>query len=101
MVGGRDGVGRGVLHVTDCAVMQNCNKLVTATTSRELMFFDLTTAAYKCQYKVYGTYVCMYVCQCVTSCHTSYFYATTITDLPYMALCLNYSYDAKVYTSSK
>ncbi len=53
-VGEEGGGGRSRVHVTDCAVMDNFNKLVVATTSRELMFFDLTTTAYKCQYKVHG-----------------------------------------------
>ncbi len=52
VIGG--GGGRSAVQVTDCAVMNNCNKLAVATTSRELMFFDLTAADYKCQYRVHG-----------------------------------------------
>ena len=48
------GSKRGSLCVTDTAIMNNCNKLVAATTSRELLFYDLAKTTYKCQYRVHG-----------------------------------------------
>ena len=42
------------LWVTDCAVLQDCNKLVLSTTSRELLFYDTSTTVFKCQYDLHG-----------------------------------------------
>ena len=40
--------------VTDTAMLTSCNILVLATTSRELLFFDVSSNVYACQYKLRG-----------------------------------------------
>lgn len=45
---------RNQLWVTDCVAMNNCNKLVVATTSRDIWFYDMACAVYTCQYRVFG-----------------------------------------------
>ena len=45
---------KGTLWVTDCVVMSNCNKLVLSTNSRELMFYDISTTLYTCQFRLHG-----------------------------------------------
>lgn len=46
------------MWVPDFAVMTDCNKMVMATSSRELVFSDISTQNYKCQYRVHGMYTC-------------------------------------------
>lgn len=46
--------GGGTEWVTDFAVLANCNKIVLSTTSRELVFGDVATPNFKCQYRVQG-----------------------------------------------
>ena len=43
-----------MVWVTDIAVLSNCNTLVISTTSRELLFYDVSTSVYTCQYKLRG-----------------------------------------------
>ena len=45
---------KGTLWVTDCVMMTNCNKLVLSTNSRELMFYDISTTLYTCQFRLHG-----------------------------------------------
>ena len=45
---------RSSVWITDCALMSDSYRLVLATTSRELLFYDLSTATYKLQYRLYG-----------------------------------------------
>ena len=45
---------KGTLWVTDCITMGNCNKLVLSTNSRELMFYDISTTLYTCQFRLHG-----------------------------------------------
>lgn len=40
--------------ITDFVVMANCNKIVMSSSSRELVFSDVSTQSPKCQYKVQG-----------------------------------------------
>lgn len=47
---------KGAVWITDFVVMSNCNKMVLATSSRELIFTDISTQSYKCQYRVHGKY---------------------------------------------
>lgn len=42
------------LWVTDCVLMNNCNKLVVATTSNELLFLDMSTVLCHCQHRIAG-----------------------------------------------
>ena len=42
------------LWVTDCVLMNNCNKLVVATTSNELLFLDMSTMLCHCQHRIAG-----------------------------------------------
>ena len=46
--------GGGSVWVTDFAVMANCTKMVLSTSSRQLVFYDLSTQIYKCHCKLYG-----------------------------------------------
>lgn len=48
------GKTKGAVWITDFVVMSNCNKMVLATSSRELIFIDISTQNYKCQYRVHG-----------------------------------------------
>lgn len=96
---GEGGRGRGkAVWVTDCAMMTNCNKLAMATTARELLFFDLSTTVYKCQYKVYGTLHLMdthadYIARDCLDTQLCYF---VHPDLPSVPLCMAYYYDPEV-----
>lgn len=47
---------KGTLWVTDCVMMSNCNKLVLSTNSRELMFYDISTTLYTCQFRLHGKF---------------------------------------------
>ena len=40
--------------VTDFAVMTNCNRIVLSTSSRELVFYDMSTRKFQCQYRLHG-----------------------------------------------
>ena len=42
------------LWITDCVLMNNCNKLVVATTSNELLFLDMSTMLCHCQHRIVG-----------------------------------------------
>ena len=42
------------LWVTDCVLMNNCNKLVVATTSNELLFLDMSTMLCHCPHRIAG-----------------------------------------------
>ncbi|XP_065844948.1 cilia- and flagella-associated protein 337-like isoform X2 [Oscarella lobularis] len=57
------------LWVTDCVIMYNCSKLVIATTSRDLWFYDMTVSTYTCQYRLF--------------------------DIPNIPLCLDFWYNEK------
>jgi len=46
----------GALWVTDCVLMNNCNKLAVATTSNELLFLDLSTTLCHCQHRLSGVH---------------------------------------------
>jgi len=46
--------GSGSLWITDCVLMNNCNKLVVATTSNELLFLDMSTMLCHCQHRIVG-----------------------------------------------
>ncbi|XP_065898350.1 cilia- and flagella-associated protein 337-like isoform X2 [Dysidea avara] len=59
--------GSGALWVTDCILMNNCNKLVVATTSNELLFLDLSTTLCHCQHR--------------------------LSELSHIPLCLDYYYE--------
>jgi hypothetical protein len=48
------GKARGTEWVTDFTVMANYNKIVLSTTSRELVFGDVSTPIFKCQYRIQG-----------------------------------------------
>ena len=48
---------KGTLWVTDCITMTNCNKLVLSSNSRELMFYDISTTIYNCQFRLHGNYI--------------------------------------------
>lgn len=48
------GKSGGTGWVTDFAALANCNKIVLSTTSRELVFGDVATPNFKCQYRVQG-----------------------------------------------
>jgi len=50
----RGSSSNGALWVTDCILMNNCNKLVVATTSNELLFLDLSTTLCHCQHRLSG-----------------------------------------------
>jgi len=58
----------GSLWITDCVLMNNCNKLVVATTSNELLFLDMSTMLCHCQHRIVGQFMCyiVYVMVCVT-----------------------------------
>ncbi len=45
---------KGSVWITDFAVMANCNKMVLSTSSRELIFTDISTKNFKCQYRIHG-----------------------------------------------
>ena len=45
---------KGTLWVTDCVTMANCNKLVLSSNSRELLFYDISTTIYNCQFRLHG-----------------------------------------------
>jgi hypothetical protein len=61
---------RNRLWVTDYVVMNNCNKLVVGTTSRDIWFYDVACTHYTCQYRLF--------------------------DIPNVPLCFDYWYDEKV-----
>lgn len=42
------------LWITDCVLLNNCNKLVVATTSNELLFLDMSTMLCHCQHRIAG-----------------------------------------------
>lgn len=48
------GKTKGAVWVSDFVVMVNCNKIVLSTSSRELIFFDISTQNYKCHYRIHG-----------------------------------------------
>ena len=52
------GKAKGTEWVTDFVVMSNCNKMVVSTSSRELVFSDVSTQSSKAQYRVNGQ--CLY-----------------------------------------
>lgn len=54
------GKSRGMEWVTDFAVLANCNKIVLTSTSRELVFGDIATPNFKCQFRVQGKEVVPY-----------------------------------------
>jgi len=81
--------GSGALWVTDCILMNNCNKLVVATTSNELLFLDLSTTLCHCQFRLSG--VTQFSDHSVLLCYT---------ELPHIPLCLDYSYKAQVSEES-
>jgi WD40 repeat protein len=60
---------RNRLWVTDYVVMNNCNKLVVGTTSRDIWFYDVACTHYTCQYRLF--------------------------DIPNVPLCFDYWYDEK------
>ena len=49
---------KGTLWVTDCIIMTNCNKLVLSSNSRELLFYDISTTIYNCQFRLHGEMMC-------------------------------------------
>ena len=46
--------GSNSLWITDCVLMNNCNKLAVATTSNELLFLDMSTMLCHCQHRIAG-----------------------------------------------
>ena len=44
------------LWVTDMCVLENVNKLVITTTSREMYFYDMSTKTYSVQFLLFGEY---------------------------------------------
>ena len=72
------GAGSGSLWITDCVLMNNCNKLVVAVTSNELLFLDMSTMLCHCQHRIVGQLVVIacatmhsiIVCVCVCVCHS-------------------------------
>ena len=52
-----EGKAKGKFQVVDFALMSNCNKIVMSTSSRELIFCDVSTRIYKCQYRVHGKHL--------------------------------------------
>ncbi len=52
------GTSGPTLWVTDCTLMADCNKLVISTTARELLFYDISTTIFTCQYQIHGEITC-------------------------------------------
>ena len=80
--------GSGALWVTDCILMNNCNKLVVATTSNELLFLDLSTTLCHCQHRLSGVHGLYSFSDGSISIH--------YTELSHIPLCLDYYYEPQV-----
>ncbi len=82
----------GSVWITDFAVMPNCTNMVLSTSSRQLLFYDLSTQIYKCHSKLYG--------KMSISTHRSSLFLTTRTykfNIEQHTDCINDDDDDTVY----